>query len=129
MLAAASYPARVTNASEPGCLFCGIVAGEIPGDIIHQGPHTVALRDIAPVAPTHVLVIPRDHHPDLAALVEADPGLTTELMATAVEIADLEGLTAGGYRVVLNTGHDGGQTVGHVHAHVLGGRPMTWPPG
>ena len=129
MLAAATYPARVTNASEPGCLFCGIVAGEIPGDIVHQGPHTVAFRDIAPAAPTHLLVVPRDHHADLAALVEADPGLAAELMATATSVAVDEGLAAGGYRIVLNTGHDGGQTVGHVHAHVLGGRALTWPPG
>lgn len=129
MLAAAPYPARVTNVSSPGCLFCGIVAGEIPADVVHQGPRTVAFRDISPAAPVHVLVVPRDHHPDLAALVAADLGLVAEVMAAAAEVATHEGLPDDGFRVVLNTGRDGGQTVGHVHAHVLGGRAMTWPPG
>ncbi len=129
MLAVATYPARVTNVSSPGCLFCGIVAGEIPAAVVHQGVRTLAFRDISPAAPVHVLVVPRDHHPDLTALAAADPGLTAELLAATVAVAGQEGLIDNGYRVVLNTGSDGGQTVGHVHAHVLGGRSLTWPPG
>lgn len=111
-----------------GCLFCGIVAGEIPATVVYEDDRLVAFRDIGPQAPTHVLVIPRDHHQDIGALVAADPALTGELMAAAVAVAQQEGLT-GGYRLVLNTGPDGGQTVDHVHAHVLGGRRLTWPPG
>ncbi len=110
------------------CLFCGIVAGEIPATVVQEDARFVAFRDIGPQAPTHVLVIPREHHADLGALVAAAPALAGELMAAAVKVAEQEGLDAG-YRLVLNTGRDGGQTVDHVHAHVLGGRRMTWPPG
>lgn len=124
-----TYPARVSSRSEPGCLFCAIVAGDIPGDVVRRTERTVAFRDIAPVAPTHVLVVPTDHHPTLADLVTTDSALVAELMAAATEVARAEGLTQGGYRLVANTGVDGGQTVGHVHVHVLGGRSMTWPPG
>ncbi len=119
----------MTTLSRPGCLFCGIVSGDIPADVVLQDTQTVAFRDISPAAPTHVLVVPRDHHDDLAALSASDRDLTGALMAAATQVAALEGLTDGGYRVVLNTGVDGGQTVGHVHAHVLGGRSLTWPPG
>jgi histidine triad (HIT) family protein len=110
-------------------LFCGIAAGEIPAAIMLDGKRTIAFRDINPQAPTHVLVVPRDHFPDVAALAAAGGGLLDELVGTAREIAVAEGIEATGYRIVFNTGQDGGQTVGHVHAHVLGGRPMTWPPG
>ncbi len=111
------------------CLFCRIVAGEIPGDLVRESDRTVAFRDIDPQAPTHVLVVTRDHYPDVAALAAADPGLAAALLAEATAVAVLEGTATTGYRIVLNTGREGGQTVGHVHAHVLGGRPMTWPPG
>lgn len=111
-----------------GCLFCRIVAGEIPATVVYENDRLVAFRDIGPQAPTHVLVIPREHHEDIAALVAADPGLSGELMAAAVAVAQQEGLDAG-YRLVLNTGSDGGQTVDHVHVHVLGGRHLAWPPG
>lgn len=111
-----------------GCLFCGIVAGEIPATVVYETDRLLAFRDIGPQAPTHVLVIPREHHRDIGALVAADPALAGELMAGAVAVAQQEGLGAG-HRLVLNTGPDGGQTVDHVHAHVLGGRHMTWPPG
>ena len=114
---------------EPGCLFCGIAASEIPADVIFEADRVLAFRDISPVAPQHLLVIPRDHYSDIAALNAADRGLTGELVATATAIATTEGMADGGYRIVFNTGSDGGQTVGHVHAHVLGGRAMTWPPG
>jgi histidine triad (HIT) family protein len=127
MLAAPTYPARMTE--QPSCLFCGIASGDIPGDVVLRSDRIVAFRDIAPAAPVHVLVIPVDHHSDLAALTAADPALATELMTSACEVAAAEGLSEGGYRLVANTGDDGGQTVHHVHVHVLGGRTMTWPPG
>jgi histidine triad (HIT) family protein len=113
----------------PDCLFCGIAAGQIPAEIVLDGKRTLAFRDISPQAPTHVLVIPRDHYPDVAALAAAGDGLLDELVSRACEVAVAEGIDAAGYRIVFNTGVDGGQTVGHAHAHVLGGRPMTWPPG
>ena len=110
------------------CLFCRIVAGDIPADVVHEGDRTLAFRDIGAQAPTHVLVVPRDHHADMASAVDADPGLAAEVMAAAVAVARQEGLD-GGYRLVANTGDDGGQSVHHLHVHVLGGRPLSWPPG
>ena len=111
------------------CLFCQIINGELNATIVYQDDHVVAFNDINPQAPTHVLVVPRDHFPDVAALAAAGGGLLDEVVGTAHEIATAEGISDGGYRIVFNTGQDGGQTVGHVHAHLLGGRPMTWPPG
>jgi len=111
------------------CLFCKIVAGDIPAGLVAESTRTIAFRDINPQAPTHVLVIPRDHHPDLAALAAADGGLLAEMAAQAHRVAEAEGIAADGYRVVFNTGPRAGQTVFHVHAHVLGGRDLTWPPG
>jgi histidine triad (HIT) family protein len=93
-----------------------------------ESPRTVSFRDINPQAPTHVLVVPKEHYPDLAAL-SADGGLLAELTGQAAEVAETEGIASGGYRVVFNTGVDAGQTVPHVHAHVLGGRALSWPPG
>jgi histidine triad (HIT) family protein len=90
---------------------------------------TIAFRDINPQAPTHVLVIPKDHHPDLAALASSDAGLLAEVAVLASRVAEAEGLADSGYRVVFNTGPEAGQTVFHVHAHVLGGRRLAWPPG
>ena len=110
------------------CVFCGIVAGRIPSTTVAETPRTLAFRDLAPAAPVHVLVIPKDHHDDLAALSGADPGLLVELWAAAVAIARQEGLD-GGYRLVVNTGADGGQTVFHAHVHVLGGGPVRGLPG
>ena len=110
------------------CLFCRIVAGELPADVVHETARTLAFRDVGPQAPTHVLVVPREHHADVAAAADADPALLAEVVATAVTVARQEGLDAG-YRLVANTGDEGGQTVHHLHLHVLGGRPMTWPPG
>ncbi len=110
------------------CLFCKIVAGDIPADIVRDEPDVLAFRDITPQAPTHILVIPKAHHRDIAALAAADPAGAATLMAAAARVAAQEEL-ADGFRVVLNTGSDGGQTVFHVHAHVLGGRPLAWPPG
>jgi histidine triad (HIT) family protein len=108
------------------CLFCRIVRGEIPAKIVREDEHTVAFRDIDPKAPTHILVIPREH---VASLDEAnDPTLVGRLMLAAAEIARSEGIT-GGYRTVVNTGAGAGQTVFHLHLHLLGGRKLTWPPG
>jgi histidine triad (HIT) family protein len=113
----------------PECLFCGIAAAEIPATIVSSNPRTVAFRDINPQAPVHILVIPRDHHADLAGLAAAGDDLLAQLVAHAHEVAIAEGIADSGYRVVFNTGREAGQTVAHVHAHVLGGRPMSWPPG
>ena len=111
------------------CLFCAIVAGDVPAQRVAETARTIAFRDINPQAPTHVLVIPKDHYPDLAALAAADGGLLAEVAAQAAEIAEAEGLGGTGYRVVFNTGAGAGQSVFHAHAHVLGGRPLAWPPG
>jgi len=111
------------------CLFCAIVAGEIPATIVSETPSTIAFRDINPQAPVHVLVVPREHHADLGALVAAPDGLLHDVVAHAHQVALAEGVTTDGYRVVFNTGPHAGQSVAHVHAHVLGGRPMAWPPG
>jgi histidine triad (HIT) family protein len=106
------------------CLFCRIVAGEIPADVVLETDTTLAFRDITPKAPVHVLVIPKAHFSDVAALVEAEPALAGEVLAAAGEVAKAAGLTADGYRTIFNTGRNGGQEVFHVHAHVVGGGPL-----
>jgi histidine triad (HIT) family protein len=113
----------------PDCLFCGIAAGEIPATRVLESAGTIAFRDINPQAPTHVLVIPRDHYADVASLAGAGNGLLDEILAQAHRVAEAEGVAGTGYRVVFNTGPQAGQTVWHAHAHVLGGRDLTWPPG
>lgn len=113
----------------PECLFCRIVAGGVPASRVLESPRTLSFRDISPEAPTHVLVIPKDHYPDLAALAAADGSLLTELVSQVDEVARAEGISGSGYRVVINTGDDAGQVVPHVHVHVLGGRGLGWPPG
>lgn len=105
------------------CLFCRIVAGEIPAAMVAETEHTIAFRDIAPQAPTHVLVVPREHLPDVAALSE-QPDLLHAVVSHAAAVAAQEGLVDGGWRLVFNTGADAGQTVFHVHAHVLGGHRL-----
>ena len=110
------------------CLFCRIVAGELPADLVAQNEHAVAFRDLNPQAPVHVLVIPREHHQDIGAMASASTDLTAQVLALSAEVAKQEGL-ADGYRLVFNTGANAGQSVFHVHAHVLGGRDLTWPPG
>jgi histidine triad (HIT) family protein len=110
------------------CLFCKIVAGGIPADVVHETETTIAFRDIDPQAPTHVLVVPRTHQPNVAALAANEPDVLVELMNAAAAVAKQEGIDEG-CRIVLNTGAEAGQSVFHVHAHVLGGRRMGWPPG
>ncbi len=109
------------------CLFCQIVAGEVPAETLHVTERTVAFRDVNPQAPTHVLVVPREHHRDAAALAAADPQAAAELLATASAVATAEGHED--YRLVFNTGAGAGQTVFHAHLHVLAGRSLDWPPG
>ena len=111
------------------CLFCDVAAGKIPCTQVHSDGKFLAFRDIDPKAPTHILVIPRRHIAGLPELEEADSGLAGELILTATAIAADEGLSENGYRFVINSGSDGGQTVGHLHLHILGGRHLTWPPG
>jgi len=111
------------------CLFCRMVAGEVPATVVHDDEQTFAFRDINPQAPTHVLVIPKAHHPDIGALAAADDGLLGALHRAAAAVADREGLAADGWRLVFNTGAGAGQSVFHVHGHVLGGRKFGWPPG
>ena len=110
-----------------GCLFCGIVAGDVDADVVHVTERTLAFRDINAQAPTHVLVVPRDHYQDAAALAAGDPIASAELVTTAAAVAAAEGYDD--YRLVFNTGAGVGQTVFHTHLHLLAGRPMTWPPG
>ncbi|GAA2388941.1 histidine triad nucleotide-binding protein [Streptomyces glaucosporus] len=124
-------------AGEPqaDCLFCKIVAGEVPATVVRESETTLAFRDINPQAPTHVLVIPKAHYPDAASLAAAAPGLAADVLREAGEVAAQEKITAEedvpskGYRIVFNTGSGAGQTVWHAHAHVLGGRGLNWPPG
>lgn len=115
-----------TAASE--CLFCKIIARQVPADIIFESATTLAFRDIKPQAPTHVLVIPKEHQPNVVALGASSPQGVVELFDAVGEVARLEGLVAG-YRSVFNTGAAAQQEVFHAHVHVLGGRSMTWPPG
>ncbi len=109
------------------CLFCRIVRREIPATIMWEDAHALAFRDIDPKSPTHVLVIPKRHFSSLNDA--ADAAVLGGLLLAAREIAEGEGIAETGYRTVINTGADGGQTVSHLHVHILGGRPMKWPPG
>jgi histidine triad (HIT) family protein len=113
---------------DPDCLFCRIVAGDVPAELVRETETTVAFRDVNPQAPVHVLVVPRAHHRNVAALASADPQLATSLLQACADVAEQEGV-AEGYRLVFNTGGQAGQSVFHVHGHVLGGRRFTWPPG
>lgn len=113
---------------DPDCLFCRIVAGEVPSDRVYEDEEVIGFRDISPRAPTHVLVIPRRHVADAQALTEEDGPLLAALFAAARRIADDAGLQ-NGYRLVTNVGPEAGQSVFHLHFHLLGGRSMSWPPG
>lgn len=113
--------------TETDCLFCKIVAGDVPAEIVHVTERTVAFRDINAQAPTHVLVVPRDHYANAAELAAGDPVAHAELVTAAAAVAAAEGYAD--YRLVLNTGAGAGQTVFHTHLHLLAGRALTWPPG
>jgi histidine triad (HIT) family protein len=115
-------------AAASDCVFCKIIARTIPADIIHETATTLAFRDLEPKAPTHLLVIPKEHQPDVVALGGSSPQAVVDLFEAVGAVARQEGLEAG-YRSVFNTGALAQQTVFHAHVHVLGGRPMTWPPG
>jgi histidine triad (HIT) family protein len=111
------------------CLFCRIIAGEIPGKFLHQDDHLVVLQDINPQAPLHVLVIPRKHVATLNDLSLEDDGLIGEMLRRAAVVAREHGVADSGYRAVFNCNREAGQTVFHIHLHVLGGRSLGWPPG
>jgi len=114
----------------PGdCIFCRILAGEVPSEEVASSPLTYAFRDISPAMPTHVLVIPRRHIESAATIAATDAEVVGELFQTARRVAESEGLAERGWRLVFNVGDDARNTVGHLHLHVLGGRPMEWPPG
>jgi histidine triad (HIT) family protein len=111
------------------CLFCRIVAGEVPSTTVHQDDLVVAIRDIAPRSPTHILLMPRNHIASAADLTDADAPMLGRLFAIAARIARDEGIADDGYRLTSNVGRWGGQTVDHLHVHLMGGRPFGWPPG
>jgi histidine triad (HIT) family protein len=111
------------------CLFCKIINREIPGSIVYEDERVLAFNDINPQAPTHVLVVPKRHIASLDALAPEDDALVGEVVRRAAAIAQERGIAAGGYRTVFNTNRDAGQTVFHVHLHLIGGRAMHWPPG
>lgn len=111
----------------PDCIFCRIARGEIPSNIVYESDDCVAFRDVNPQAPVHILVVPRSHVPSLNET--SDASLVGRLSLVAAELAKKEGIAEAGYRTVINTNADSGQTVFHIHLHLLGGRPMGWPPG
>lgn len=111
------------------CIFCRIAAGELPAKVVLETDTLVAFRDLNPVAPEHVLVIPRRHIATLDAAVEEDRGLLGDLFLAGAEVARRLGFAEDGYRAVMNCNHDGGQAVYHIHLHILGGRALSWPPG
>ena len=111
------------------CLFCRIIAGEIPADVVHTDDRSLAFRDINPQAPTHIMVIPREHIESLDEASARDEATLGHLLRVAARVANKEGLSESGYRTVINTGAGAGQSVFHLHVHLLGGRQMNWPPG
>ena len=111
------------------CVFCRIIRGETPTEILHATEHLVVFRDIRPQAPVHTLIIPKEHFASLNDVPEDRAGLLAAILVAARKIAGDKGIAASGYRIVLNTARDSGQEVFHIHFHLLGGRRMTWPPG
>jgi histidine triad (HIT) family protein len=124
-----SGPSGDTADETARCLFCGVAAGRVPSQQVYADEHVVAFRDIRPQAPVHVLVIPRRHVRGIDASEAEDGALLAAMIAAANAIARQEGIAASGYRLVWNVGPDAGQSVFHLHLHVLGGRPLGWPPG
>ena len=111
------------------CVFCRIAAGEVPAELVAETERSLAFRDINPQAPTHVLVIPREHIAHAGEVTVAHGAVVADLLATAATVADQEGVAEAGYRLVFNVSEDAGNTVPHLHLHVLGGRRLGWPPG
>src|SRR5262245_57929763 len=114
---------------DSSCIFCRIAAREIPADILHASDTVVAFRDASPAAPVHVLVIPKEHIVSIAEIEDRHGDVLVDLLQVANHLAKTEGIEAGGYRLVTNVGPDAGQSVFHLHLHLLGGRQMAWPPG
>ena len=119
----------MSDAQGLSCLFCRILAGELPATRLHEDDLVIAIRDIQPAAPTHILLIPRAHIASAAELGEADGPLLGRLFGVAADLARSEGVADAGFRLVTNVGAWGGQSVDHLHVHLLGGRPFDWPPG
>lgn len=115
--------------SNQGCIFCRIIAGEIPAALLYDDEQCIAFRDLNPQAPVHVLVIPRKHIESLDGAETADTPTLGHLLHVAANVARDQGIAESGYRTVINTNHDGGQSVYHIHVHLLGGRALGWPPG
>ncbi|MFW5856601.1 MAG: histidine triad nucleotide-binding protein [Planctomycetota bacterium] len=115
--------------TDADCLFCKIVAGDIPAETVYEDDRCLAFRDINPQAPTHILLIPKDHIARLDDLDDTQRDLAGRLLERAAHVAREEGLSEGGFRTVINTGAGGGQEVFHIHIHLLAGRPFAWPPG
>ena len=111
------------------CLFCKIVAGEIPSSKVYEDDYVFAFRDIEPQAPVHILIVPKEHIASANELNEENSAIVSRIFLAAAKIAKDENIAADGYRIVNNCGKDGGQTVGHLHFHMLGGRSLAWPPG
>ena len=111
------------------CLFCKIIAGDIPSVKVYEDDKVYAFRDIEPQAPVHILIIPKEHIASANELTEENASVVGHIFSVAAKIAKEEGIADGGYRIVNNCGQDGGQTVGHLHFHMLGGRSLQWPPG
>ena len=119
----------MTTERDPDCLFCRIVAGEVPSPRLYEDDQVIAIRDIAPRAPTHILLIPKRHIRSALELTDADGPLLGRLFATAADLARAEGIDDAGFRLISNVGRWGGQSVDHLHVHLMGGRSFAWPPG
>lgn len=113
----------------PDCIFCKIISGEIPGDRVYEDDKVIAINDINPQAPVHILIMPKEHIPSLMEVGEEKAELLSHILKVAAKLASQKGIDSSGFRVVNNCGEEGGQTVGHIHFHLLGGRQMAWPPG
>lgn len=116
-------------AADPNCIFCRIASGDVEADIVHQTDTVVAFRDLNPQAPTHILLIPNDHITQLTDVDQAHGGLLVDIVRAAAHLAEADGIDGSGWRLVANVGPDAGQSVFHLHFHLLGGRKMAWPPG
>ena len=113
---------------DPDCIFCKIVAGKIPATVVYRNDHVMAFRDLNPVAPTHVLIIPMEHIVSLSHLAPEDERIAGQILLAARTVAEMTGVLESGYRLVFNNGSDALQSVGHIHAHLIGGKSMGWPP-